>query len=113
MRLISAGSLVRAQSGPHSSWDSLCQGCRRGSSGRRKLSRCKSKTHHFVVWRECHNSDQTPFPPHAEKCSLTSAYWVEIQLWRIRSEGSPSFLTDIKIIKLLRAYDGCLGANRR
>ena len=28
-------------------------------------------------------------------------------------ENKPSSLTDIKIIKLQRAYDGCLGANRR
>jgi hypothetical protein len=101
--LISAGSLVRAQSGPPdpNSWAVVYP-----------FLAFLSKTYHFDVWRESKTSDQTPFPPHAEKCSLTSAYWVESTTLENRSGGSPSLLTDIKIIKLLRAYDGCLGANR-
>jgi hypothetical protein len=101
--LISAGSLVRAQSGPPDP-----SYMRFGFS----VPRILSKTYHFDVWRESKSSDQTPFPPHAEKCSLTSAYWVESTTLENRSGGWPSLLTDIKIIKLLRAYDGCLGANR-
>jgi hypothetical protein len=100
--LISAGSLVRTQSGPPDPSSSVWL----------SVPRILSKTYHFEVWRESKSSDQTPFPPHAEKCSLTSAYWVESTTLENRSGGSPSLLTDIKIIKLLRAYDGCLGANR-
>lgn len=100
--MISAGSLVRAQSGPPDPRSVVWL----------FVPRILSKTYHFDVWRESKSSDQTPSSPHAEKCSLTSAYWVESTTLENRSGGSPSLLTDIKIIKLLRAYDGCLGANR-
>jgi hypothetical protein len=53
MRLISAGSLVRAQSGPP------------GTEVRRSLRNTQAELTIFEVWHEPENSDPTPDPQHA------------------------------------------------
>src|SRR6516162_2741933 len=111
MRLISAGSLVRAQSGPPGTQ----QATRRAPAASRAFRNRQTEIYHFFeVWHEPENSDPDSWSARGGLgCSLTSAYWVENTTLENRNEGLPSFLIRYQIIKLLRAYDECLGANRR